>query len=85
MVTVDSETFTGISGQKQTIKIAFDEDDKRLYLDKMNGEEPILIAEEIHRIEWMIAMNGVKYSAYTVEASGDESLHFFGYAHKRGR
>ena len=85
LVTVDSETFTGTSGQKQTIKIAFDEDDKRLYLDRMNGEEPILIAEEIHRIEWMIAMNGVKYSAYTVKASGDESLYFFGYARKRGR
>ena len=85
LVTVDSETFTGVSGQKQTIKIAFDEDDKKLYLDRMNGEEPILIAENIHRIEWMIAMNGVKYSAYTIKASGDESLYFFGYAHKRGR
>lgn len=85
LVTVDSETFTGVSGQKQTIKIAFDEDDKKLYLDRMNGEEPILIAENIHRIEWMIAMNGVKYSAYTLKASGDESLYFFGYAHKRGR
>ena len=85
LVTVDSETFTGISGQKQTIKIAFDEDDKKLYLDRMNGEEPILIAENIHRIEWRIAMNGVKYSAYTVQASGQESLYFFGYAHKRGR
>ena len=85
LVTVDSETFTGVSGQKQTIKIAFDEDDKKLYLDRMNGEEPILIAENIHRIEWMIAMNGVKYSAYTLNASGDESLYFFGYAHKRGR
>ena len=63
LVTVDSETFTGVSGQKQTIKIAFDEDDKKLYLDRMNGEEPILIAENIHRIEWMIALNGVKYSA----------------------
>ena len=85
LVTVDSETFTGISGQKQTIKIAFDEDDKKLYLDRMNGEEPILIAENIHRIEWRIAMNGVKYSAYTVKASGLESLYFFGYAHKRRR
>ena len=85
LVTVDSETFTGVSGQKQTIKIAFDEDDKKLYLDRMNGEEPILIAENIHRIEWMIAMNGVKYSAYTLKASRDESLYFFGYAHKRGR
>ena len=85
LVTVDSETFTGISGQKQTIKIAFDEDDKKLYLDRMNGEEPILIAENIHRIEWRIAMNGVKYSAYTVKASGLESLYFFGYAHKSGR
>ena len=85
LVTVDSETFTGVSGQKQTIKIAFDEDDKKLFLDRMNGEEPILIAENIHRIEWMIAMNGVKYSAYTLKASGDESLYFFGYAHKRGR
>ena len=85
LVTVDSETFTGVSGQKQTIKIAFDEDDKKLYLDRMNGEEPIMIAENIHRIEWMIAMNGVKYSAYTIKASGDESLYFFGYAHKRGR
>ena len=85
LVTVDSETFTGVSGQKQTIKIAFDEDDKKLYLDRMNGEEPILIAENIHRIEWMIAMNGVKYSAYTLKASGDEALYFFGYAHKRGR
>ena len=85
LVTVDSETFTGISGQKQTIKIAFDEDDKKLYLDRMNGEEPILIAENIHRIECRIAMNGVKYSAYTVKASGLESLYFFRYAHKRGR
>ena len=85
LVTVDSETFTGVSGQRQTIKIAFDEDDKKLYLDRMNGEEPIMIAENIHRIEWMIAMNGVKYSAYTIKASGDESLYFFGYAHKRGR
>ncbi len=85
LITVDSETFTGMPGQKQTVKIAFDQDEKRLYLDRMNGEEAIKLAEEIHRVEWVIAMNGVKYSAYTVNAAGDEVLYFFGYAHKRGR
>ena len=85
LIAVDSETFTGASGQKQAIKITLDEEDKNLYLDMMNGEAPILIAENIHRIEWIIDMNGVKYFAYTLKASGDESLYFFGYAHKRGR
>ena len=84
LITVDSLDFTGTPGRKHTIKIAFKEDEHRLYLDQMNGEEAILIAEDIHRIEWLIAMNGVKYSAYTVNANGSEELFFFGYAHKRG-
>lgn len=84
LITVDSLDFIGTPGRKHTIKIAFKEDEHRLYLDQMNGEEAILIAEDIHRIEWLIAMNGVKYSAYTVNANGSEELFFFGYAHKRG-
>lgn len=85
LITLDSSDFSAVSGQKRTIMIAFKEDEKRIYLDRMNGEDAVVMAEGIERIEWTITMNGVKYSAYTVNASGNEVLYFFGYAHKRGR
>ncbi len=84
-VTVDGETFGGSSGQKHTIMIAFDENDKTLYIDRLDGGAKAVISDKVSRIDWVITTNGVKYTAYETDAGGSERKLFSGYAYKRGR
>lgn len=84
-ITVDDSTFGGSTGDKHTIRIAYDVDDKTLFIDRLDGSNKMIISREISRIEWEILHNGVKYTAYELTATGNEQVRFSGYACKRGR
>lgn len=68
----------------ETVKLIFAEEDKCVYIDRLNGETPMILAKEIYRMDWEIIMNGVKYTAYTHNSKNEEIVYFFGYAYKRG-
>ena len=72
-------------GLKESIRLAYDEDDGMLVIDKMNGTEKLIVSEGISRIVWETVHNGIKYTAYETPATGMERVLFFGYAVKRGR
>ncbi len=84
-VTVDGEAFGGSTGQKHTIMIAFDENDKTLYIDRLDGSAKAVISDKVSGMDWVITANGVKYTAYETDAGGSERKLFSGYAYKRGR
>lgn len=84
-VTLDASAFGGTEGDVQTVRFAYDQDDKLLYFDRMDGSSKLVVSKEIERMEWSVQQNGVKYSAYEVTPAGTEHLLFFGYAAKRGR
>lgn len=84
-ITVDDSTFGGNAGDKHTIRIAYDVDDKVLFIDRMDGSNKMIISRDISRVEWEIVDNGVKYTAYELTATGNEQISFSGYAYKRGR
>lgn len=84
-ITVDDSTFGGIAGDKHTIRIAYDVDDKTLFIDRLDGSNKMVVSREISRIEWEIVSGGVKYTAYELPATGNEQIRFSGYACKRGR
>lgn len=84
-VTVDDEAFGGPVGQKHTIMIAYDENDKTLYIDRLDGGAKAVISDKVSRMDWLITANGVKYTAYETDAGGSERKLFSGYAYKRGQ
>lgn len=84
-VTVDASSFGGAEGTKKTIRFAYDVDGRALFIDKMDGTNKLVVSEKIDRIEWIVVMNGVKYSAYGTTPTGAEKPLFFGYSAKRGR
>lgn len=84
-VTVDDEAFGGIAGQKHTIMIAYDENDKTLYIDRLDGGAKAVISDKVSRMDWVITANGVKYTSYETDAEGADRKLFSGFAYKRGR
>ncbi len=84
-VTVDGESFGGVSGEKHTLRIVYDAGDDTLFIDRMDGSTHMVVSRNIHRLEWEIIDNGVKYTAYEMTPTGSEKILFAGYACKRGR
>lgn len=84
-ITVDDSTFGGTAGDKHTVRIAYDVDDKVLFIDRLDGSNKMVVSRGISRVEWEIVDNGIKYTAYKLNATGNEEISFTGYAYKRGR
>lgn len=71
--------------EAHTVLLAFDADGKKLFLDFCDGSPKTLLSENISDIEWVLAANGVKYTAYRDETGIGNAKLFSGYANKRGR
>ncbi len=84
-VTVDKSTFGGNAGEKHTVRLAFDVDDKILFIDRMDGSERMIVSKDITRIEWTIKGSGVKYKVLGLSESGQTKTLVSGYAYKRGQ
>ena len=84
-VTVDRSTFGGTAGEKHTIRLAFDVNDKILFIDRMDGTEQMVVSKEITNIEWTIKGGGVKYKVLGLSESGETKTLVSGYAYKRGQ
>ncbi len=83
-VTVDDSFFGESTGEKCTIRIAFDEGDKTLFIDRMDGGTKMVVSNNISDMEWTIICGGVKYQAYESKADGTKAVLFSGFVYKRG-
>lgn len=84
-ISVDDSFFGENTGEKRTIRIAYDAGDKTLFIDRMDGSAKMVVSDNISDMEWTVVSGGVKYRAFGNAADGSEKLLFSGFVYKRGR
>ena len=84
-IAVDDSFFGENTGEKRTIRIAYDAGDKTLFIDRMDGSAKMVVSDNISDMEWTVVSGGVKYRAFGNAADGSEQLLFSGFVYKRGR
>lgn len=84
-IAVDDSFFGENTGEKRTIRIAYDAGDETLFVDRMDGSAKMIVSDNISDMEWTVVSGGVKYRAFGNAADGSEKLLFSGFVYKRGR
>lgn len=84
-IAVDDSFFGENTGEKRTIRIAYDAGDETLFVDRMDGSTKMIVSDNISDMEWTVVSGGVKYRAFGNAADGSEKLLFSGFVYKRGR